>query len=109
MDPRTQNKTLPERCKIHMALYLFAFLMKRDFFKTHAQIKEAYTPVDPRTRARALPERGKIHLSLYLFCFLNHFLAAQVPTGSIITSVACGPHTPRPKDCPGLGDPNTLK
>ena len=27
----------------------------------------------------------------------------------IFTSVACGPDSPRPKDCPGLGDPNTLK
>ena len=25
------------------------------------------------------------------------------------TSVACRPDSPRPKDCPGLGDPNTLK
>jgi hypothetical protein len=37
------------------------------------------------------------------------FIAAQLPTGSILTSVACGPDSPRPKDCPGLGDPNTLK
>ena len=37
------------------------------------------------------------------------FVAAQLPTGSIFTSVACGPDSPRPKDCPGLGDPNTLK
>ena len=37
------------------------------------------------------------------------FVAAQLPTGSILTSVACGPDSPRPKDCPGLGDPNTLK
>ena len=28
---------------------------------------------------------------------------------AIFTSVACGPDSPRPKDCPGLGDPNTLK
>ena len=27
----------------------------------------------------------------------------------ILTPVACGPATPRPKDCPGLGDPNTFK
>ena len=27
----------------------------------------------------------------------------------LFTSVACGPYSPRPKDCPGLGDPNTLK
>ena len=27
----------------------------------------------------------------------------------IFTSVASGPPSPRPKDCPGLGDPNTLK
>ena len=37
------------------------------------------------------------------------FVAAQLPTGSVFTSVACGPDSPRPKDCPGLGDPNTLK
>ena len=37
------------------------------------------------------------------------FVAAQLPTGSIDTSVACGPDSPRPKDRPGLGDPNTLK
>ena len=36
-------------------------------------------------------------------------LAAQVPPGSIVTSVACGPDCPRLKDCPGLGNPNTLK
>ena len=35
--------------------------------------------------------------------------AAQLPRGSIDTSVDCGPDSPRPKDCPGLGDPNTLK
>ena len=35
--------------------------------------------------------------------------APQLPPGSIDTSVACGPDSPRPKDCPGLGDPNTLK
>ena len=37
------------------------------------------------------------------------FVAAQLPTGSRDTSVACGPDSPRPKDCPGLGDPNTLE
>ena len=37
------------------------------------------------------------------------FVVAQLPCGSMDTSVACGPDSPRPKDCPGLGDPNTLK
>ena len=51
-------------------IYLFAFLLKREFFKTHAQIKEAHNPVDPRCQNKTFPERRKIHLSLYLFAFL---------------------------------------
>ena len=35
--------------------------------------------------------------------------ATQVPPLSIFTSVACGPDGPHPKECPGLGNPNTLK
>ena len=37
------------------------------------------------------------------------FVAAQLPPRSIVTSVDCGPNSPRPKDHPGLGDANTLK
>ena len=33
----------------------------------------------------------------------------QLAEPPIFTSVASGPPSPRPKDCPGLGDPNTLK
>ena len=64
---------------------------------------------DPRCQKEAVPERAKIHLPLGLFDFFIHIFAAQIPTGSTVTSVASGPHTPRPKDYPGLGDPNTLK
>ena len=46
------------------------------------------------------------HLKFEIFL---HILAVQLPPGSIHTFVACGPHSPRPKDCLGLGDPNTLK
>ena len=43
---------------------------------------------------------------------LEHFLSRFGSSSSddiVFTRVACEPHSPRPKDCPGLGDPNTLK
>ena len=64
---------------------------------------------DPRCQTEAVPERAKIHLPYSLFEIFDRILAAQVPRGSILTSVASRPHTPRLKDYPRLGDPNTLK
>ena len=64
---------------------------------------------DSRTRAETVPERGKSFRALTILKNFDDVLAAQVPPGSILTSVACGPDCPRPKDFPGLGDPNTFK
>ena len=62
-----------------------------------------------RCQIDCVPEPAKFHLPLRFSIISFHVLVAQVPSGSIHTSVACGPHCPRPKDCPGLGYPNTLK
>ena len=72
-------------------------------------MKEAYSTADPGTQTRAVPERAKIHRTYSLFNVFDDVLAAQMTCGSIFTSVANGRDTPRLKDCPGLGDPNTLK
>ena len=67
------------------------------------------TTADPRCQTEAVQERAEIHRSSTLLENFNDVLAAQLPPGSIRTPVACGLHCPRPKDCPGLGSPNTLK
>ena len=46
---------------------------------------------------------------LRFFIFFGNVLAANFPSLSIFTLVACGLHYTRLKDCPGLGYPNTLK
>ena len=38
----------------------------------------------------------------------DNFCSAQLAGPGAVTSVACGNHYPRPKDCTGLRDPNTL-
>ena len=43
--------------------------------------------------------------SLKFYCCFSRSTSVD----PVLTSVACGPHNPRPKDCTGLGDPNTLK
>ncbi len=100
-----QNGTVPERGKIHLPLGFFAILAKSEFFFQHAFFDSPNGTADSRTQTETVPRRGKIHLPLGLFENFKDVLAAQVPTGS----VACGPDCPRLKDCPGLGDPNTLK
>ena len=65
--------------------------------------------MDSGTQTAAVPERAKSHRTLPANLKNHRVLAAELTTGSIDTSVASGPHSPRPKDCPGLGDPNTLK
>ena len=40
--------------------------------------------------------------------FFSRF-GRQNDARAVLTSVACGLDSPRLKDCPGLGDPNTLK
>ena len=64
---------------------------------------------DPGRQTEAVLARAKSGRTLEQNVFFDHVLAAQLPTGSIDTSVASRPHTPRLKDYPGLGDPNTLK
>ena len=66
----------------------FEILQKRVCKKKHAKIKEPYSMVDPRTQTEAVPEGAKSHRAIGLFEFFDHVLAAQLPTGSIITSVA---------------------
>ena len=95
--------------KIHLPFSLFAILTKSDFFFQHAFFDSPNGTADPGCQTETAPERGKIHLPLGFFENFKDVLAAQVPPGSIVTSVACGPDCPRLKDCPGLGDPNTLK
>ena len=109
MDPRTREAGDPDGAKIHLPLGLFKISSKRGCEKKHAKIKERHTHADPRPRDAGDPERAKIYLPLGLFEIFDDVLAAQVPRGSVFTSVASGPHTLRPKDCPGLGSPNTLK
>ena len=85
------------------------FWRRANFFFQHAFFDSPNGTADPGTQTETVPRRGKIHLPLGLFENVKDVLAAQVPSGSIVTSVACGPDCPRPKDCPGLGNPNTLK
>ena len=56
-----------------------------------------------------VPAEAKINRAVTIHEKFDHILAAQMPTTGMDTSVACGLHSPHPKDCSGLGDPNTLK
>ena len=78
----------------------FEFQQKRNEKSSHPR---------PRCQIDCVPEPAKFQLSLRFLIIFFHVLAAQVPCGSVRTPVACGPHCPRPKDCPGLGYPNTFK
>ena len=61
------------------------------------------------TRNGVAPDAAKIDLPSWFFFLFYHVLVAQLADRVIFTPVASGPHIPRPKDCPGLGYPNTLK
>ena len=91
------NWVRQETAKLHIPS---SSLKTRQNRKTSKNEKaEKAPPLAPKTRRsrRAILEKT---------CDLT---AAQVPRGSMDTSVASRPHSPRPKDCSGLGDPNTLK
>ena len=104
----TQNWDPQGAGKSHRTISLFEILQKRVFKKITSFFDSHNATADPGCQNGTVPERAKSHRTISLFEIFTHVLAAQVPRGSIVTSVASGPHTPRPKDCPGLACPNTL-
>ena len=107
-DSGTRIADRPEAAKFVLPL---RFLKNANFqtFKKKLRISE-----NTRHGGRWLPHRfrlggGEIPSTLADFVFFFNVSAAQPPRGSIHAPVACGLHCPRPKDCPGLGSPNTLK
>ena len=91
----------------------WAFLGLSHYFmkvqKKHAKIEEHRDTANSCCQKGTVPETAEIHPAMGRFDFFDLVLAAQVPTGPDHTTVGSGPHTPHPKDYPGLGDPNTLK
>ena len=75
-----------------------------DFFFQHAFFAVPPATAFSGTQNETVPDRGEIHLPNSLFENFKDVLAAQLPRGSILTSVACGPDSPCLKDCPGLGE-----
>ena len=88
--------------------YEFWKLKKLNFQKKSAIFRKpnGTRPLGPKSLASR--RRPNSSWSRDLWIFSSHF-CAQLADRGIFTPVACGLHYPRPKDCPGLGDPNTLK
>ena len=63
-----------------------------------------------RTQDATVPESANIHIQIRFLILLVHVLDIQLRTTLVVTPVAeVLAYLSRPKDCPGLGDPNTLK
>ena len=77
---------------------------KNAFSKKNIEKWTCRNDADPRCQKEAVPERAKNCATYSLFDFFHHVFAAQLPTRVFITSVGSGPHSPRPKDYPGLGN-----
>ena len=92
-----QNGAVPGRGQIDRASGRFEFLIDNVLKKKTLKNKEPRGTADPRTQTEAVPERAQIHRASGRFEIFDHVLAAQVPTGSIVTSVASRPHTPSPE------------
>ena len=79
------------------------------FFETCRNSQKSEGGGHAGCRIAPVPRAAKFLLPLRILFFFFNVSAAQPPRGSIHAPVACGLHCPRPKDCPGLGNPNTLK
>ena len=104
----TRNDAVPEAAKIDTSIRISKFQLFACLLKNHwiSQIW-GYRPCGHPKWCR--PGDGKNRHILQDFCFFSsHFLRPSTELHNF-TPVASGPHIPRPKDCPGLGYPNTLK
>ena len=103
------QEAAPEEGQSHRTVKILAILQKNVFQKKTSKNENPNGTADPRCQNATLPEEGKSHRTVRIFENFNRVLAAHLPTPVIFTSVASRPHSPRLKDCPRLGDPNTLK
>ena len=100
---------VPAEDKIDRAVTIHEILLQCVFQNKTSKNEFHYVKADPGAQTATVPVEAKIDRAITIHENFYHVLAAQTPTTYILTSVACGPHSPRPKDCPGLGSPNTLK
>ena len=95
----------PSGGRIPAAATIFAISKKMISKKNEQKIHISPAPLPNRDRRGA----GQIPAPATIFKYFLARFGTQLADRAPDALVACGPHSTRPKDCPGLGYPNTLK